>query len=176
MLCQRILGGSIDPSVVRDPRGREYLVWKNNGNGIHAPDNIWAQRLSADGLALQDRPHRLLGDDQRWEHGIVEAPAMLPATAGGYWLFYAAGDWNSDKYGTGLAFCQTVIGPCTETSTRPFLATTKTVISPGGLDTVTARNGRLWAAFTALVLVRSPWHPGHFYYNRVLDIAPILSH
>ncbi|MDQ2729435.1 MAG: hypothetical protein M3Y91_16585 [Actinomycetota bacterium] len=67
-------------------------------------------------------------------------------------------------------------GPCTGTSTTPFLATTGTLVSPGGLDTLTFRDGRPWVAFTALMLVPSPWHPGHTYYNRVLDIAPILSH
>ena len=100
---------------------------------------------------------------------------MVPARASGYWLFYAAGDWNSNRYGTGLAYCAAVIGPCTETSTQPFLATTNSLVSPGGLDTVTAHDGRLWAAFTALVLIPSTRHPGRHYYNRVLDIAPFLS-
>jgi hypothetical protein len=40
---------------------------------------------------------------------------------------------------------------------------------------VTAHDGRLWAVFTALVLVPSTRHPDRHYYNRVLDIAPFLS-
>jgi beta-xylosidase len=176
MICQRSLGGSIDPSVIRAVGGAEYLVWKNNGNANATPDSIWAQQLSPDGLSLLGQPRRLISTDAAWEHGIVEAPAMVAASSGGYWLFYAGGDWNSNRYGTGLAFCVTVTGPCAETSSRPFLGTTKSVISPGGLDTVRAHNGQLWAAFTALVLVPSPWQPGRDYYNRVLDIAPVLSH
>lgn len=175
LLCQRSLGGSIDPSVVRNADGAEYLVWKNNGNALNASDSIWAEQLTADGLGLLGQPHRLLGADGAWTHGIVEAPAMILATAGGYWLFYAGGVWNSDRYETGLAYCAAVTGPCAETSSNPFVGTTASVISPGGLDTVTAHDGERWVAFTALVLVPSRWHPGRVHYNRVLDIAPILS-
>jgi beta-xylosidase len=175
MVCQTSLGGSIDPSVVRNRQGAEYLVWKNNGNAAAEPVSIWTEQLAADGLALRGAPHRLLSADEAWDHRIVEAPAMLQATTRGYWLFYAAGNWNSNRYGTGLAYCAAVTGPCAETSSSPFLATTTRLVSPGGLDTVTDHNGRLWAVFTALELLAAPWHPGHVYYNRVLDITPILS-
>src|ERR1700761_1961001 len=56
-------------------------------------------------------PHRLLGDDASWEMGTVEAPAMVAASAGGDWLFYAGGDWSRPKqYSTGLAYCSTPTG------------------------------------------------------------------
>ena len=101
---------------------------------------------------------------------------MVAASAGGYWLFYAGGNWSRpDQYATGLAYCPTPTGPCQQTSTKPFLTTTTNDISPGGLDTFTDQRGQLWAAFTSLVPVPSTWHPGHVYYNRVLDIAPFLS-
>jgi beta-xylosidase len=175
MLCQRNLGGSIDPSVVRASDGSAYLVWKSNGNAAHVTDSIWSQQLSADGLSTTGTPHRLLSDDASWEMGTVEAPAMVAASDGAYWLFYAGGDWSRPgRYSTGLAYCSTVIGPCRETSTKPFLTTTASEISPGGLDTFRNHSGRLWAAFTTLVPVPSRWHPGHVYYNRVLDIAPLL--
>lgn len=176
MVCQRDLGGSIDPSLVRASDGTTYLVWKSDGNSVHAPDSIWSQQLSRDGLGTSGQPHRLIGDDASWEIGTVEAPAMVAASAGGYWLFYAGGDWSRpDQYSTGLAYCSGVTGPCRETSTKPFLTTTSNDISPGGLDTFTDQSGRLWAAFTSLVPVPSTWHPGHVYYNRVLDVAPFLS-
>jgi hypothetical protein len=176
LLCQRHLGGSIDPSVVRGPGGALLLVWKNNGNSAGVADSIWIEPLASDGLTVTGRAHRLLGVDASWEKGIVEAPAMVAASAGGYWLFYSAGVWSSTRYATGLAYCATVTGPCRETSAQPFLATTPSLISPGGLDTFTDQDGRLWAAFTSLVPMPSPWRPGHTYYNRVLDIAPFLSH
>ena len=101
---------------------------------------------------------------------------MTAAEAGGYWLFYSAGHWDSDRYGTGLAWCKTVTGPCADTSSRPYLATTAGLVSPGGLDTFRALDGRPWVAFTALVATPSDWDPGRVYYNRVLDIAPVLTH
>jgi beta-xylosidase len=177
VLCQRNLGGSIDPSVVKRPGGATYLVWKSNGNAVHLPDSIWSQQLSNDGLGLRGQPHPLIGLDVPWELGTVEAPAIVAASAGGYWLFYAGGNWNRpNQYATGLAYCSTPTGPCQETSKDPFLTATPNVISPGGLDTFTDHRGQLWAAFTSLVPVPSTWHPGHVYYNRVLDIAPLVSH
>jgi beta-xylosidase len=175
MVCQRDLGGSIDPSVIKTQSGATFLVWKNNGNAIQAADSVWVQQLTPDGLGLVGRLHRLLTAGQPWQNKIVEAPAMIPASAGGYWLFYSGGDWNSSTYGTGLAYCKTIGSPCVETSPKPFMATRSNLLSPGGLDTLTDIHGRHWAAFTALVLVPSTWHPGRYYYNRVLDMAPILS-
>jgi beta-xylosidase len=175
MLCQGNLGGSIDPSLIRSVGGDVFLAWKNDGNAAHLPDGIWAQQLTSDGLGLTGKPHRLLGVNEAWQKGVVEAPAMIAAAGGGYWLFYSGANWDSNTYGTGLAYCTAVIGPCVETSTHPFLATNPSVVSPGGLDTLTDAQGHLWAAFTALVRVPSTWHPGRYYYNRVLDIAPILS-
>jgi beta-xylosidase len=174
MVCQRDMGGSIDPSVVASG-GVRYLVWKNDGNSSGRPDLIWSQELSVDGLSVRGPVHRLLGATEPWTKGIVEAPAMVPAAKGGYWLFYSAGSWDSNRYGTGLAWCATVSGACSATTDRPFLATGAGLISPGGLDTVTDGHGRLWAAFTALVLVPSTWHPGRYYYNRVLDVAPFVA-
>jgi hypothetical protein len=74
-----------------------------------------------------------------------------------------------------VAYCKTIESPCVEASLVPFLATRPNLLSPGGLDTLTDSHGRRWAAFTALVRVPSTWHPGRYYYNRVLDIAPFLS-
>jgi beta-xylosidase len=175
MLCQRSIGGSIDPTIVRGSGGAEFLLWKNDGNATHVPDGIWAQQLTPDGLGVVGAAHRLLGPDQPWELGIVEAPAMTPASTGGYWLFYSGGAWDSGQYGTGLAYCAAITGPCRETSPRPFLASSATLTSPGGLDTFTDTHGRLWVAFTSLVRVPSDRHPGRYYYNRVLDIAAFVS-
>jgi len=174
MLCQRSLGGSIDPSVIAQG-GQHYLLWKNDGNSSGKQDYLWSEALTRDGLRPEGQPHRLLVPTAPWTQGIVEAPAMVPSSGGGYWLFYSGGGWNSSRYGTGLARCTTVLGPCSNVGNHAFLATSRTVVSPGGLDTFTGHDGRLWAAFTALVLVPSTWHPGRYYYNRVLDIAPILT-
>jgi hypothetical protein len=175
LVCQQSLGGSIDPSVVRDSKGTAYLLWKNDGNAQNDPVSLWEQRLSPDGLRLLGTANRLLGADEPWQKGIVESPAMLAASKGGWWLFYSGGFWRSRDYATGLAYCATIEGPCRETSTAPFLASGPTELSPGGLDTFIDSRGTVWASFSTFVFRTNPRRPGRFFPDRVLDIAPILS-
>jgi beta-xylosidase len=175
LICQRSLGGSIDPSIVKDGKGTAYLLWKNDGNAQNAPVSLWEQRLSSDGRRLMGTPKRLLGATLPWQNGIVEAPAMLAASQGGWWLFYSGGFWRSGDYATGLAYCSTIQGPCRETSTGPFMASGPDQLSPGGFDTFTDSRGAVWASFSTFVLSTNPRRPGRVFRNRVLDIAPILS-
>jgi len=65
MVCQRNLGGSIDPSVIRDGHGAEYLTWKNNGNALNSSDGIWSEKLAADGLSLKASRTACLGPTKR---------------------------------------------------------------------------------------------------------------
>ncbi|HET9691320.1 MAG TPA: glycoside hydrolase family 43 protein [Acidimicrobiales bacterium] len=174
LVCQPALGGDIDPSVITVPGGGLALVWKNDGNAVGAPVGIWEQRLTRGGTAVAGAPVRLLGADAAWEHGIVEGPAMLAASHGGYWLFFSGGTWQSNTYDTGVAWCATVAGPCRDVSPRPLLASTPTAVSPGGLDTFVDHAGRLRAAYSAFpsapadarAAMASP---------RVLELAPVLS-
>ena len=175
LVCQRSAGGSIDPSIVRDTKGRPYLLWKNDGNAQGSSVSLWEQRLSPDGLQLVGSPKRLLSADEPWQHGIVESPAMLAASGGGWWLFYSGGFWRSGDYATGLAYCSSIEGPCRETSAQPFMPSGPDRLSPGGFDTFTDARGALWASFSTFVLVANPRRPGRVFRNRVLDIAPILS-
>ncbi|MDQ2725288.1 MAG: glycoside hydrolase family 43 protein [Actinomycetota bacterium] len=176
MLCQRQAGGSIDPSVTADGSGGHVLLWKNDGNSHGQADALWSQPLSANGLSLRGEPHRLLGADEAWQQNVIEGPAMVPDSQGGFWLFYSGGNWHSDTYQTGLAWCRTVTGPCQETADRPWLATTATMLSPGGLEVFGDARGRPWVALSSFVLIPSRRHPGHFYDNRVLDVAPLTVH
>jgi len=173
-LCQRSLGGSIDPDVVRDADGRLHLAWKSNGNCCGLPTALWEQDLSADGLHLLGSAHRLLGADQPWEAGNVEGPDLV-AAAHGWWLFYSGGDWRTATYATGIAWCPTLTGPCREVLTRPLLPSTPTMRTPSGLSTFVDARGRRWAAFTTTVLIPSRYRPGRFYDNRVLDVAPLIT-
>jgi beta-xylosidase len=175
LVCQASLGGSIDPSVVRDAPGGPALVWKSDGNAIGVPVAIWEQALSAGGQAVLGQPHRLMAADQAWQQGIVEGPAMLAATKGGWWLFYSGGSWQSNTYDTGVAWCATAAGPCQDNSRGPILTSVPTAVSPGGLDTFVDHTGRLWASFSAF-----PSRPASLRAamaeDRVLEIAPITSH
>jgi beta-xylosidase len=175
LVCQTALGGDIDPSVITDPSGSSALLWKNDGNAVGAPVGIWEQPLTADGLAVTGAPTRLLGADQAWEHNIIEGPAMLASTRGGWWLFYSGGTWQSNTYDTGVAWCATTAGPCRKTANAPLLASTPTAVSPGGFDTFVDGHGKLWASYSAF-----PEAPANaraaMAENRVLEIARVLSH
>lgn len=175
LVCQTALGGDIDPSVVTDATGASALLWKNDGNATGSPVSIWEQPLAADGLSVTGAPTRLIGPDQAWEHNIVEGPAMLADSRGGWWLFYSGGTWQSNTYDTGAAWCATPAGPCHKPTDAPLLASTPTAVSPGGFDTFVDGHGKLWASYSAF-----PEAPANaeraMAENRVLEIAPVLSH
>jgi len=175
LVCQRSLGGDIDPSVVQVAPGRRALVWKNDGNAVGAAVSIWSQPLAPDGRSTQGAAVRLVGADQAWEHGIVEGPAMLADSERGWWLFFSGGTWQSDTYDTGVVWCATVAGPCRHRGQGPLLASTPAVVSPGGLDTFVDHQGKLWASYSAF-----PSEPANaeqaMESPRVLELAPVLSH
>lgn len=172
LLCQRELGGSIDPTVVTDGRRTQHLLWKNDGNCCGIPAGIWEQPLAADGLSLTGTPHRLLVTDQPWEGGVIEEPAMLPASRGGWWLFYSGNIWDLAAYGTGLAYCRTVDGPCRKTASGPVLQTSGGQASPGGLETFVDGSGTRWAVYATW---NRPARNGRFYCCRSLDLARVTS-
>lgn len=174
LVCQPELGGSIDPSVVAEPGGTTALVWKSDGNAVHSSSYIWEQQLTADGLAVTGSPIRLLGADQPWEDGIVEGPAMLADSHGGWWLFFTGGAWQSDTYDTGVAWCQTVSGPCRVPSSKPYLTAKPGAVSPEGFDTFYTFDHQLWASYSVF-----PFAPSNarqaLAEDRILEIAPVLS-
>ncbi len=175
LVCQAALGGDIDPSVVASAPGHLALVWKNDGNANGRAVSIWEQSLTPDGRSTRGRPVRLIGSDQAWEHHIIEGPAMLSDTRGGWWLFYSGGTWQSGTYDTGVAWCATVAGPCREPAHAPLLASTATAVSPGGLDTFVDHHGRLWASYSAFPTVPADARAA-MESPRVLELAPVLSH
>jgi hypothetical protein len=148
VICQRSLGGSIDPYVFVDRGGARYVIWKNDGNCCGRQVMLWSQRLSNQERLL-GQPRRLLTYDRPWERPLIENPAMVrsPARGGAYHLFYAANWWESRTYGTGLARCQGPLGPCRKLSTtRPWHGTTPFAYGPGGASFFTDTGGRNWMA------------------------------
>ena len=96
LLCDDAAHGAIDPRTFARPSGQLWLDWKSDQNALldsTTPTDLYAQRLSPDGLALAGPPNLLLSADEAWQDGdhIVEAPDMVQA-GGGYWLFYS-GSW-----------------------------------------------------------------------------------
>lgn len=137
LVCQRDLGGSIDPSPFRDADGATYLLFKNDGNNPRAnlPTTIWAQRLTPDGLALTGAATPLLSNTAAWEGRVIEAPTML-RLHGRYVLLFSANDygwqrWQAQShYAMGYTVCASVTGPCRPAPEKPLLASQAS--GPGG--------------------------------------------
>lgn len=172
LVCQASLGGSIDPFAVHGPHGHLHLVWKSNGDSVGLPTRLWTQALSPSGTAVTGSAHQLLVDSQAWQGGNVEGPAVAPAAGGGWWLWYSGGQWNRKTYATGLAFCHDLTGTCRPVSSGPWLAGTKTLMAPDGVDVFVNHQGVLEMAVSALAYRRSPWDHDRWL-NRVLMIAPL---
>jgi hypothetical protein len=168
--CQAPLGGSIDPSVVRDDRSGIHLLWKSDGNSIHQPASLWEQNLDRAGTALTGAPSRLLTADEPWQAGIIERPEAAPATGGGWWLFYSGNAYNSPAYGTGVAWCQTLAGPCRDTSRHAFLSGSAREFSAAGLNVFRTSGGDLEAAYATWT---HPPRNGHYHCCRALVLAHI---
>ena len=92
LVCQLELGGSIDPDAFRDADGRLYLYFKNDGNAVHKPAELYAQQLTPDGLGLDGDPVELLRSSagKSWEQDVIEAPSM-GKMGGTYVLFFSGG-------------------------------------------------------------------------------------
>ncbi|WP_245682710.1 glycoside hydrolase family 43 protein [Archangium gephyra] len=155
LVCQDALGGTIDASPFRASDGQLYLYFKNDGNNpaFNKPTEIFAQRLSPDGLSLVGEPVSLVRNDKPWEAHVVEAPTMIER-GGSYVLFFSANHygWESTQrvsnYGIGYATCEGPLGPCTDAPDNPFLASTfQPCLSGPGHQTVFQAEGRDFFAF-----------------------------
>jgi Glycosyl hydrolases family 43 len=151
LVCQLDLGGSIDPSPYI-AGGNLYLTWKSQGSNGQPP-TLWAQEMTPSGTALASgTPTALLTPTQSWQAGVVEGPDML-VSGGQYQLFYAGNNSQTAGYAIGVASCSGPLGPCTDDSSQPLVASDSTMSGPGGPDAFVDTQGNLWIAFAA-------WLPG----------------
>lgn len=135
LVCPLAAGGAIDASSFVDTDGARYLVWKNDGNAIGATTWIHVQRVAADGVTLQGGATQVLRNDRADEAGIIEAP-VITKVGSQYVLFYSAGPYSTNQYGTNYAVSSSITGPYTKAFR--FLMTTESldgaVAGPGGAD------------------------------------------
>jgi len=148
LVCPVELGGAIDPSPFVDADGNAFLYWKNDGNCCGVPARLWVQPLSADGLSLSGPPTELLGADQAWEGGVVEAPSMADVD-GALFLFYSGNAWNTAAYAIGYATCASPTGPCTKPLDHPWLGSSSRYAGPGGAEVFHDADGRARLVFHA---------------------------
>lgn len=190
LVCQRELGGSIDPNVFRDTDGTLYLYYKSDGNNprVLKPSQIFAQRLSGNGLRLEGDPRPLIRNDQHWEWRVVESPAMVRGPTG-YTLFFSANHfgWEADQrlsnYAMGYATCAGPMGPCTKAPENPILLSyndKRGCLSGPGHQTVFEAGGRKYLAFHAWSATAKcrPAGKGRYMYIAPLDwrgTTPVLG-
>lgn len=166
LVCQG--GGSIDPDPYWDGSGHLYLAWRGQ-DSPGSPSIIWSRPLNHDGTGVGLRPARpLLAPGQRWEDGVVEAPAMA-LVGGTYWLLYSGNDWNTASYAIGVARCAGPLGPCAKVRTTPMLRSQPGMSGPGSPALFTDAAGHLDMAFAA-------WLPGAVGYPhaRLLFVRQVM--
>jgi hypothetical protein len=166
-------GGSIDPAIFTDSlSGSSYLIWKNDGNRVGFPTNIWSVPLAPNLLVAPGPPpipQLLLTNDQNsWEGSVIEGPEMFEKVvtttgSGGstmtpyYYLFFSGNDEGSGNYAIGWASCPmnwfdvSQTGPvCTDQSTSgPLLSSQPGMSGPGGPNIFTLPSGQTTMAFAA---------------------------
>jgi beta-xylosidase len=149
LVCQRRLGGSIDPHRFVDRDGADYLLWKNDGNCCGLPTELWGQRLDDDGLKLVGAPASLgVRDDAAWEGDLIEAPTLW-REGDTYYLFFSANDYGSRDYAVGYATAREVLGPYRDGPANPILRSRGAAAGPGGQAVVQDGDGGLWLAYHA---------------------------
>lgn len=126
LVCQTGQGGTIDSSPFRDADGQLYLYYKNDGNARGGPTQIYAQRLTPDGLHVTGDPVAVSRNDAPWEAHVIEAPTMV-RHGDRYVLFYSANHfgWEPHQrlspYAIGYAACRGPMGPCADAPGNPIL-------------------------------------------------------
>jgi xylan 1,4-beta-xylosidase len=149
LLCSRV--GEIDPLPVTDEQGADWLVWKRDGNSRGRPTPILAAPLAPGGLSLAAPPRELFRADLPWEHGIVEAPALLRHD-GAFYLLYSAGHCcgRNCNYATGVARSISLLGPW-EKRPEPILSGGGVIRCPGHVGLARGPAGEPLLAYHAYV-------------------------
>jgi beta-xylosidase len=147
LICQS--NASIDPSVVTNQHGTEFLVWKENGG--ERPSSIWVQQLAKDGLSLHGKGPRkiLFGNRHNWEGGLVEGPRIIRRHNWLY-LFYSGGACcapSSCKYALGVARSRSIYGPWKRYKKNPILRNTKRWKCPGHGAILQTPSGHWWLVY-----------------------------
>jgi arabinan endo-1,5-alpha-L-arabinosidase len=121
--------GVIDATHFRGADGKQYLVWKLDGNDIGKPTPFYVQQLTRNGLGLVGKPTQIITNDRDWEGINVEAPSVMRRD-GYYYLFYSGNMYNTDKYAVGVARSTSPLGPW-EKAPEPILQSSANWVGPG---------------------------------------------
>ncbi len=142
--------GVIDASYFLDDDGKQYLLYKIDGNATGGPTPIFLRELTADGLSFASGsvPVELIRNDPAtWEGGVVEAPWLIRRD-GSYYLFYS-GNVYDYRYRTGVARASAVTGPYDKHG-DPILTNDASWVGPG--------HGSVVPVGDRLYFVYHAWH------------------
>ena len=134
--------GLIDATHYRDPNGKRYLIWKEDGNAVGKPTPIRGQELAVDGLSLVGSPTTLITNDLAWEDTLVEGPWMVDH-GGQYYLFYSGNFFASEAYAIGVARGNSPLGPFTKASS-PIVSSAGVWAGPGHGSVLDTPSGETW--------------------------------
>jgi hypothetical protein len=123
------------------------------------PTRFWVRQLTPDGTGFANgsAAHQVLATSNgSWEGNVIESPSMV--RYGDRWLlFYSANEWSTADYATGVAFCDTPVGPCFKSPANPILRSEGDVLGPGGPSAFVDASG-------ALRLAHHYWRAPHVGY------------
>ncbi len=140
LLCGHSGGSAvIDPSVYLHG-GRVFLYYKLLGSSRQ----LHGVQLTGDGLHLAGGTVNILNASQPWELRTVENPDMV-WDDGRHFLFYSGGSWRNSSYSTGVAVCESALGPC-DPITR-WHQSDDHASGPGGASIFTTPGGQRWMAY-----------------------------
>lgn len=121
--------GAIDAHYFRASNGKQYILWKLDGNAVGRSTPIKIQQLAADGLSRTGSITTILSNTLSWEGALVEGAWMIEQ--GGYfYLFYSGNGYASSRYGVGVARASSPLGPFTK-SGSPILTSKGAWGGPG---------------------------------------------
>jgi beta-xylosidase len=149
LICEDTEGGSIDASPFRDDDGSLYLYWKNDGNAIGIPTNLYGQPLTADGLSMAgERVTLLTNNPSSWHGHVIEAP-QVHKNDGRYYLFYSANAFDGPAYAVGYAELDTPLGAAHDAPENPILSTVEGAEGPGHCSVVRWTDNSTWMLYHA---------------------------
>lgn len=169
---QELVGGDIDPGVVRDPRtGQLYLFWAEQR------EQIWESTLSSDGLTVGPGMRIAFSASKPWECDpadklcTVEGPQPFYHDGKVYVLYSGASTWDG-TYVVGVASAAQALNPAEPfvKDAQPILRSGNGFLGPGGESApVTALDGQQMIMYHALTRVPR----GHASSARVLMLGTL---
>ena len=149
-------GGLIDPEHFQNSDGKNYILYKNDGNSVDKLSSIWIREVDETGLKVTGTSISLLSNNQVLNPenngddkivSTIESPCLLKAPDGKYILFFSGNNYGTEYYFTGYAASDNLMGPYKYIG--PLITTNSQnnrnkIIGPGGAYIVKKNNNEYY--------------------------------